>query len=146
MADPRTALQVLESIDASLKQLVRLMAVAAPAKVADDKDLDGQYGDPEVKFDPRDWTGGSCKGFHFSECPAEFLDLIAETFDYFASQAEAKGETTTSGKPVAPYKRLDAARARGWAKRIRAGYKVPAQAAGDGWAEPTMPTEDEVPF
>jgi hypothetical protein len=64
------------------------------------------------------------KGARFSECPAEFLDLLAGAFDYFARKAEENDETTTSGKPVAPYKRKDAARARGWAKRIRAGYAV----------------------
>ena len=145
MAD-RTALQVLESIDARLGRLEKLLAVAAPAKVADDRDLDGKWGDPEVKFDPRDWSGDSCKGQHMSECPAPFLDLLAETFDYFAAQAEEKGETTTSGKPVAPYKRMDAARARGWAKRIRAGYKPAAQPATEGWAQPAMPDDSEVPF
>ncbi len=40
------------------------------------------------------------------------LDLVAETFDYFAGQAEAKDERTDKGKPVAEYKRADAARAR----------------------------------
>ncbi len=126
-------LAVLRSIDASLKTLVSRSTTALPATtqsgpVAPDADLDGPYGNPPVKFNPRDWTGESCKGLTFSECPAEFLDMLAETFDYFAQKAEEKNEMTTSGKPVAPYKRKDAARARGWARRIRAGYKPPTSA------------------
>ena len=132
-------LAVLKSIDLSLRKLVVIAERKAEERVkaaqntpgpgvAPDSDLDGPYGDPPVKFDPRDWTGDSCKGLTFSECPAEFLDMLAETFDYFAQKAEEKNEMTTSGKPVAPYKRKDAARARGWARRIRAGYKSPTSA------------------
>lgn len=108
----------LKSIDANIKKLVTKEQGAA---VASDKDLDGKYGDPVVKFDPRDWTGESCKGLPMSQCPAPFLDLLAETFDYFAGVAEEKNEQTDKGKPTAQYKRADAARARGWAKRIREG-------------------------
>src|SRR6185312_5752273 len=104
-------------IDASLKQLVAQQRATAPKAVADDRDLDSQYGNPVVKFSPRDWTGDRCTGRKMSDCPAPFLDLLAQTLDYFADQAEAKNELTTSGKPVAPYKRKDAARARGWALR-----------------------------
>jgi hypothetical protein len=116
-------LKVLRSIDAKLGQLVR-QSGAASVDVADDADLDGTYGNPKVNFNPRDWHGDVMKGARFSECPAEFLDLLAGAFDYFARKAEENDETTTNGKPVAPYKRKDAARARGWAKRIRAGYAV----------------------
>jgi hypothetical protein len=144
-------LSVLKSIDLSLRTLVviatrkaeeRVKAAqsqAGPA-IATDADLDGKYGDPELKFSPRDWTGLPCKGLKFSECPAELLDMVAETFDYFATQAEQKNELTTSGKPVAQYKRMDAARARGWAQRARAGKTTPAAEkhpsgwAGEGWS------------
>lgn len=125
------ALDVLRSIDASLKELVRIARGRQPKPVASDRDLDGLHGNPVVKFMPRDWTGPSFKGVRFSECPAPLLEMLAETFDYFAEQAEQKGETTTSGKPVAPYKRADAARARGWAKRIQDGWK-PAHAGNGG--------------
>jgi hypothetical protein len=121
-------LALLRSIDASLKTLVKRMATAAPAEVADDRDLDGQYGDPVVKFNPRNWTGDSQKGRFMSECPTEFLDQLAETFDYFARKADEANELTSTGKAVAPYKRKDAARARGWAARRRKGYVSTKQA------------------
>lgn len=148
------SIDLLKSIDASLKHLVRVMGANAPKPVADDRDLDSKYGDPELRFVPRDWTGADFKGYHFSQCPAELLDMVAETFDYFAGQAEAKNELTDKGKPVAQYKRLDAARARGWAKRVRDGKGRPVvepqpEAEPQHWADAggfEPPADDDVPF
>jgi hypothetical protein len=141
------ALTLLRSIDASLKQLVRQTQQAAPKLVADDADLDSKYGDPELKFTPRDWQGDSYKGRKFSECPAALLDLVADSLDYFARKSEEAGELTSGGKPVAPYKRKDAARARGWAARVRAG-KVPqavgASGDGDFITDDAWPTDDDL--
>ena len=147
------AVELLRSIDASLKLLIRFASANAPKLVADDTDLDGKYGDPLMRFLPRDWAGADFKGRHFSECPAELLEMAAETFDYFARQAEAKNELTDKGKPVAQYKRLDAARARGWAKRVREGKgrlaePTPADANPHAWADAGgfEKSDDEVPF
>jgi hypothetical protein len=92
------------------------------AAVADDEDLDSKYGDPEIRFLPRDWHGDDFKGCNFSQAPAELLDLLAKAFDYFADRDEKSGATANNGKPKAQYNRLDAARARGWAARIRSGW------------------------
>jgi len=122
--DNNAAIALLRSIDASLKEILALSRARTPGggkPVASDRELDGKYGDPQVKFNPRDWTGPSCVGRRMSECPADFLDLIAETFDYFARKAAENDERTDKGKPVAEYKRADASRARGWAMRIRSG-------------------------
>lgn len=137
------ALDVLRSIDASLKELVRIARGRQPKAIATDRDLDGQYGDPAVKFMPRDWTGPSFKGRRFSECPVPLLEMLAETFDYFAQQAEQKDERTDKGKPVAEFKRADAARARGWAKRIRDGWKPAAMATApaDDWGNQAEPDD-----
>jgi hypothetical protein len=132
MSASEETILLLRSIDASLKQLVLLNQLLSrtsidpprPLGTADDRDLDSKWGDPVIKFNPRDWTGDDCKGAHMSACPPEFLDMIAETFDYFAGKAEETNELY-NGKPTAPYKRKDAARARGWAARIRTGYKTP---------------------
>lgn len=133
MASSDEAIALLRSIDASLKLLVKQQKAV---EVADDRELDGKYGNPVVKFNPRDWAGPSMKDRKMSECDPDFLDMIAETFDYFAGKAEEADERTDKGKPVAPYKRMDAARARGWSARIRDG-KVPATTAGASgeWAD-----------
>jgi hypothetical protein len=149
------ALAVLKSIDQSLRTLVVLAqqkaearvtraAAAAPARaplVASDRDLDGDYGDPEMTFTPRDWTGEPCKGKHLSECESELLDIIADTFEEFANKDEFEGRVTGTGKPTAPYKRRDAARARGWAARIRAGTHTPKKQE-----VPAFAGDDDVPF
>jgi hypothetical protein len=117
------AIALLRSIDASLKQLTRAAGGSAPTTTAaDDADLDGTYGNPIVKFCPRDWHGESFKGQNYSEAPADFLDLLAGALDYFARKDDESGKVTAAGKPTAPYVRRDAARARGWAKRKRAGW------------------------
>jgi hypothetical protein len=136
-------IRLLRSIDASLKALVKVAQARKSApqgkKVADDRDLDSQWGNPTVFFNPRDWTGPSFRDRRMSECDPDFLEMLAETFDYFADKAEENDERIeggkANGKPVAPYKRKDAARARGWAQRIRDG-KVPVGAGAsddDEW-------------
>jgi hypothetical protein len=131
--DPRAeTLTLLRSIDNSLKAL---LALQGGARQTERVDLDGPHGDPEVKAkDPRDWTGEPMKGRKFSECPADYLDLMAERFDFFA------GKETDEKK--AKYNRLDAARARGWAQRIRGGY-VPA--ATPALEEPSDAAWDATP-
>ena len=149
-------LTALRSIDQSLRTLVVIAQKKAEAPtpagatprlvptVASDHDLDSQYGDPIVKAkSPRDWTGEPMLGRKFSECPAEYLDLVAERLDYFAGQSEATGELASNGKPVAGYKRLDAARARGWAKRTREGKHATTPATN--WAD-DIPADSETGF
>lgn len=129
----------LRSIDAGIQQLLAQRRATAPKPIASDRELDGRYGNPQVKFNPRDWSGPSCKGRRMSECPADFLDVLASTFDWFAEQADQKGELTDKGKKVSEFKRADAARARGWAKRIRDGKHAPAAVGAEpgagGWSD-----------
>jgi hypothetical protein len=140
VADTNEATRLLRSIDAklggidatlkALLQATRTAMPAARAAVASDSDLDSQYGDPEIKGkDPRDWTGPTMRGRRYSECPADYLELLAERLDWQAEQNDKEGKTTDAGKPIAPYNRKDAARARGWALRIRDG-KVPQAPTG----------------
>lgn len=130
MSATEETLSLLRSIDASLKLLVKQQQTSTPKAVATDRDLDSKWGDPLLKFKPRDWTGASFKDRHFSQCPPELLDLVADSLEWFGKQADEKGERTNAGKPVGDYKRSDAARARGWAKRIMEG-KAPNVASAD---------------
>ena len=120
-------LVVLRSIDATLK---RMASAQESPTIADAADLDGQYGDPTLKLMPKAWKGDNYKGRRFSECPPELLDQVASLLDWLAQKADENDERTSSDKPVAPFKRRDAARARGWAKRLR-----------DGWTPPPMNIE-----
>jgi hypothetical protein len=140
--DAQAIITLLVSIDASLRALVGARGVAtdttsapaADARCADDRDLDSQYGDEEVRFNPRDWTGPAMKGRRMSECPPDFLDMLAETLDYFARKNAGAGAMTTGGKPKADFDRRGAARARGWARRLRAGWKAPEMGSDSGGA------------
>lgn len=149
MANSDRALELLASIDASLKQLLARASTGGGASgpVANDRDLDSQYGNPEVRMkDPRDWTGPTMRGRKFSECPPDYLDMIADRFDYFAAKADEAGEKLENGQPASKYKRVDAARARGWAKRIREGrhVQVSAPEPAEDWAD--APKDSDIPF
>jgi hypothetical protein len=105
---------------------------AAPqrAAVADDADLDGPYGNPIVKRDPTSWAkknpGKTIAPCVMSDGPADWLDAVASFYDWQADQDAANGKTYTDKKtgeekPSGGLQRRDAARARGWAARVRAG-------------------------
>lgn len=119
-------------------------AATAEGEVATDADLDSQYGNQPVRKDPneKNWKGKSCIGLRLSECPADYLDAFAKYKDSCAYMNEKSGDPAKA-KYIA-YDRRDAARARGWAKRIRDGYKPPAgtdkpiddKAYPSGWDDP----------
>ena len=88
-------------------------ATAQAVEPADDATLDGERGDPIVKWDPKyGWDGPSYAGSRFSECPADYLEVVAQ-----AREASAAKKTDPQ---KADWDRQEAAVARGWARRIRA--------------------------
>lgn len=133
----------LNTIEAKLDKLLNLAsnranaaraegkgAPAASQAVASDDDLDGPYGDPTVRNDPKDWRGPSFAGCRFSECPPEYLDMLASLFEWRATKDDekgARGEKNAKGYAInGKFPRMDAARARGWAARKRNGWAPPA--------------------
>jgi len=129
------SINLLRSIDATLKELLALSktkraATSAPAMpaprqpletAATEADLDSQYGDEATKFKPRNWTGDWTKGQRMSECEPAFLDMLAEAHDYFAEKNKTAGDMQKAG-----YELRSARRARGWAQRLRNGWKPKA--------------------
>lgn len=89
----------------------------AGGAVADDRELDSDKGDPTVQRDPKRWKGESFIGCRFSECTPDYLDVMAEQKDWQADNPREGKEQ------YAKYDRKDAARARGWARRIRNGWQ-----------------------
>jgi hypothetical protein len=106
---------VLLEVRALCKEVaaLRSSAPAAPT-VAPDSDLDGQYGDEEVRKDPPRWKGAPTAPCRMSECSPDYLDELAEFFDFKA------GRPRTGKEKYVAYDRKSAARARGWAARKRA--------------------------
>ena len=91
-----------------------------------------QWGDPEVRKDPKRWTGAPVAPAKMSQCPPDYLDAVAEFKAWQASKEAEKGDE--EGAKKAGYCRKDAARARGWAKRLRAGWKPPVDPTAS-WGE-----------
>lgn len=87
-------------------------------KVADDYDLDSEWGDPKIRFGLKEkyWKEQPDPfiGFKYSECTPEYLDATAKYLDACAYMARKNADETKAG-----YKARDASRARGWAARIR---------------------------
>lgn len=121
-------------------------------RIASDQDLDGQYGNPEIRYDPKEryWTGASYVGQRFSECPSDYLLAMATGLEATVwGLNKGAEECGTGGDPdgaeaklkKAKFKSLDAARARGWAKR-NAGAQAAPQSPS---AAPTRQPRQSVP-
>jgi hypothetical protein len=113
--------EALRRIEQKLDEVLK-MAKAAPTatstfskKTVEDADLDGKYGNPEVRMVPSRWSGPDYKGWKFGDCPAEFLEEMAGMLDAIARKQ--------AGDPAkakfSDWSAKDAARARGWAERKR---------------------------
>ncbi len=130
-------------LESKFDKLMASGSTALPG-VASDADLDGQYGNPEVKKNPPRWQGESCVGRRYSECPVEFLDEMAGFQSWAAGKEDAKAaaESDEAAKKTAEknawYARQRAGYARGWAARLRAGWKPPQADEG----HPTGPSWD----
>lgn len=112
--------------------------------IADDRDLDSQFGNPEIKKDPPRWTGPSFVGGRFSDTTPEYLETLAGFLDWKANESDKKGEVLKNGAPRSKFIRLDAARARGWRKRLLQGNGKAARPA----PRPRAPEAEaeEMPF
>ena len=114
--------QKLDALMAALKTSGGGARAAGGNAGADiDADIDGPRGDPEVRFMPKRWTGTDCKGRPFSACEPEFLDLLADAYEWFAQRDDESNAVDKNGGPKSKWSRLDAARARAWSARLREG-------------------------
>ena len=114
----------------------RAPTIAAPTPVhVTDADLDGEHGDPVAKFPPKDdgqWDRFA--GQPLSRSSSSFCERMAGFWDWQAGKDEVSGDEKKVKN--ARYKRLDAARARGWAARLKS-----REDASGGEVGP-----DEIPF
>lgn len=115
--------QLLKELLAQVKALSA--KVNRVAGIAPEWKLDGEKGDPEIRFDPKIWRGESFKGQRLSDASPEYLDVLADSFDWMADNPKEGKEKYASRD------RETAALARGWAERKRGGWKT----AGGGRAQ-----------
>lgn len=102
-------------------------APALPAKLveteASDYELDGQWGNPEVRSDPTWWSKAghpTMVGKKFSECTPEYLRALAKRFEWMGDQDDDKKAVDEKGRPKSYWPRKNASYALGWARRIEA--------------------------
>ena len=100
-------------------------APTSAAVVATDADLEGERGDPEVRRNPPRWDGDDMTGRRWSQTSPEFLGVMASFLDWKAAHPMEGKEQ------YAKFDRLDAARARAWAKRLAPGSAWRADAQDD---------------
>lgn len=124
----------VEELERILKGIGAVFTGGTTDSCATDREMDQTWGDPTVALIPRDWTiGGVTKGQKFSTCPPEFLDVYADTMNYFAQKNDAANAVTTQGKPKSFFDRKNEKFARGWARRLRSGWK-PSESAANGFS------------
>jgi hypothetical protein len=145
------AIAQLRAEVAEVKALLLRGGAPTALAVASDADLDGQYGNQAVRKDPPKWKGESHVGRKYSECSVEFLDEMAGFQAWVAGKEDAKAAAAPDGDAGKPerdtaeknvwYARQRAGYARGWAARLRAGWKPPGAApAAEG--HPSGPSWD----
>ena len=128
--------EILARIEAKLDQLLAATPVrgassatsSTAGEIAPDADLDGKFGNPDAKWCPRkyrnesgdllDYTGEDCSGRPFSDCNVEFLLGYTADLDYAADHPKPGKEKYVD------YNRRDAARGRGWIKRLLAQREI----------------------
>ena len=109
-------------------------------------DLDGKYGNPEVRKDPPRWKGMTQVGKTYSQCPPEYLDELASFFEWQATMDDKQGRVDNKGRAKSGFRRMDAGRARGWALRIRSGWGGGSVPVNDSPASPAAPANDVFDF
>lgn len=142
--------RIIADATAALSKLGGATATAGAAHgarrkggIADDNELDSPWGDEVVKFNPRDWRGEPIKGCKMSQCNPDALEKLADACEYFAVKNE--GQLTEKGKPKSDFDLRTAARARGWARRLR---ESPAAEPSNqtNVVDPFHCNENEIPF
>lgn len=116
---------LVASFDAGKSRPAQTPSAPPPSNV----DLDSDYGNFVVKKSPPRWKGIDYAGKRLSETEADFCDAIASLKQW------AAGKDREAGKDP-KFAELDAARAAGWAARLRGGWK----------SKPATDGDEEVPF
>jgi hypothetical protein len=143
-------------LEAFMTNVKRAVSGERELEVAKASDLDSQYGDEEIRINVRD-APRQYKGYRMSETTPEYLDRMAEVLEWMATKNDEAGKMVKN-VPASKYDRRSAARARGWAARLRAGWKpkerarpafnpdaAPAAPSRPAWMD-AAPVDDDMKF
>lgn len=122
-----TDAELLKRLDAIESKVDRLLGAAGGVVLATDSDLDSQYGDPIVKFMPRDWKGTDYKNCNYSTTEPAFLQMLADALVFFAGRADDPKKKQWNLR--------DAGRALAWKKRLENGWQPAGgkKSGGSDW-------------
>jgi hypothetical protein len=115
------AIALLRSIDASLKAARRSASGARRRRHRERSRSRRQVRRPGREVHAARLDRPSYKGRQFSECPPELLDMLAETFDYFAEAKPTRRANERTNKRQAG-RRLQAGRRRRGRAAGRSGF------------------------
>lgn len=158
LSELREQSKLLKSVDEKLTLLVNHLGAGKrsggarsrdDAEVATDDELDGRWGNPEVKRDPtaKYWEGESFMGTPFSDCPSDYLEALARYKEASAFMKEKQSPDDETQMKYARYDRRDAKLARGWALRNKGRSAAPTQPTARSSAPQTlMASDDDIPF
>ncbi|HET9797293.1 MAG TPA: hypothetical protein VFP90_04870 [Gemmatimonadaceae bacterium] len=146
VADIKAALAASVAASAAALGVQASSGASGGGGVATAAEMDSEYGDPLVKKDPGRWTGESFVGCHFSQTTPEYLDCMADLKDWMADKDDKTGAKDGRGRPRSHWSRKDARLCRGWAARLRAGWKPKTNGATAPQEEFDDADGDEVPF
>jgi hypothetical protein len=121
----------VEALERRLSAMEAKAVVAAKPSgpvTADDTDLDSEWGNFEIRKDPARWKGKSYVGKRLSETEPQYLECMADFKTWLAGRQDDAGEVDKNGKPKSYWAKKDAARALGWAERLR-NRMTPGEAA-----------------
>lgn len=141
-AEERAILDEILTAVLALKQPPVSRPAGDDAAVASDTELDGEWGDPVLKKSPPRWKGRDLASKRYSQLTEEELDCVIGFLEWKRDKnREEVAAAVKSGDAAAQakaekgvmYAVKDAARARGWLRRLK-----------QGWKPPTV--SDEIPF
>lgn len=131
---------------------VGLMPDLVEIEPAGARELDSEWGNPEIKFAPKNWSGEPVVGRFMSDLQPTTLRALATDYARLARYYDEQGSKDNKGRPKSFYARKDAGRALGWALRLESqGHRGPSRPQARPQARPEPPAEeypsdDDVPF
>jgi hypothetical protein len=160
MADHRALLARVVAAEAFIASLKAAIGGGSSTAEATDRELDAQYGDPQIKYAAKDWAGELVVGRRLSQTSIEYLEYLIDSNEDYSRYLRDKGDAKSL--KTLGFKTKETKLARGWLRRMRDGWTPPAgtarQEPANPWRKPApqaapppsaaddFESDDEIPF
>lgn len=130
------------------------LALIVPAT---DHQLNAQWGNPEIRKTPKNWTGERVEGRCMSDLQPATLRALALRYADLAEWHDKEQHVDDKGRPKSYYAKRDAGFALGWALRLESqGHRGPARPTAPARPRPEpapnspenvgYQSDDDIPF